>query len=331
MMPGVLVLTRAEVASLLDPDELIDALAPAMVDLSTGAASMPPRVAAVVQEVGGLLGAMPGWLPSAGVLESKLVTVFPRNAGTHVPTHQGIIVVFDPATGRPVALMDAEEITAQRTAAGSALATRVLAPEDARTLAVLGTGVQAASHLRFVTRVRAFDRVVVAGRDRRKAAGLAARATRDLGRSVEAVPSFEAAQRGADVVCAATPATEPIVRRDWLSDGVHVCSVGYHPAGREVDAATVRDALVVVESRESALTPGPAGANDLVRPIGDGTITREAIAELGEILAGERPGRTSPGQITLYRSVGVAVQDAAAAGLVLRHARERGVGRDVEV
>src|SRR4051794_7088893 len=269
-MPPVLVLSRADVAALLDPDELIDALGPAMIDLSTGAASMPPRVAAFVREVDGLLGAMPGFLPSAGVLESKLVSLFPQNAGTDIPTHQGIIVVFDPANGSPVALMDAEEITAQRTAAGSALATRVLAREDARTLAVVGTGVQAESHLRFVTRVRAFDRIVVAGRDARKAAAFAGRAASELGRAVEAAGSFEEAQRGADVVCAGTHTVEPVVRRAWLGDGAHVCSVGLNAAGREVEADLVRDAVVVVESRDSALTPGPAGANDLIEPIADG-------------------------------------------------------------
>jgi len=328
----VLVLTRAEVAKLLDPDELIDALAPAMVDLSSGAASVPPRVAARVAGVGGLLGAMPGWLPSAGILEAKLVTLFPGNAGTDVPTHQGIIVVFDPSDGSPVALMDAEEITAQRTAAGSALATRTLAREDARVLAVLGTGVQAESHVRYVTRVRRFDRVVVAGREPRKAEDMARRIGAKLSQGVEVgAASFEEAQRGADVVCAATPTLEPLVRRAWLRPGAHVCSVGYNPAGREVDEDIVRDALVVVESRESALTPGPAGANDVIGPVADGVLAREDVAELGEILAGDRPGRASDEQLTLYRSVGVAVQDAAAAGLVLRHAGERGLGREIGI
>lgn len=330
-MRGMLVLTRAEVESLLDPDELIDALAPAMVDLSTGAASMPPRVAARVAEVNGMLGAMPGWLPSAGVLEAKLVTLFPQNAGTAVPTHQGIIVAFDPETGTPLALMDAEAITAQRTAAGSALATRVLAREEARTLAVVGTGVQAASHLRFVTRVRAFDRVVVAGRVPETASELAARASEELGVAVRAVATYEEAVRGADVVCATTHALEPVVLGDWLAPGAHVNSVGLNPAGRELDDAAVRVAVVVVESRESVFTPGPAGANDLIEPAERGLIARDDVAELGEILAGDRPGRSSEGQITLYKSVGVAVEDAAAAGLVLRAARQRGVGREIGI
>src|SRR3954447_17275529 len=261
MMRGMLVLSRNDVEALLDPDDLIDALARAMVDLSSGAASMPARVAANVPEHGALLGAMPAWLPAAGVLETKLVSVFPRNHGTAVPTHQAVIVVFDPATGSPEAMMDGTAITAHRTAAGSALATRLLAREDARTLAVLGTGVQAASHLRYVTRIRRFARVLVAGRDDADARAVAAAAEGDLAVTVEVAGSFEAAVRAADVVCATTNAEEPILRREWLRGGAHVNSVGWTPDGREIDGDTVRDATVVVESRESAFAPGPAGAN----------------------------------------------------------------------
>ncbi len=328
----MLVLSRAEVTSLLDPDELIDALSAAMIDLSSGAASMPTRVAALVPGTDGLLGAMPAWLPSAQVLETKLVSVFPRNAGGDVPTHQAVIVVFDPETGEPASLMDGTEITAQRTAAGSALATRVLAREDAGVMAVVGTGVQARAHLRYVVRVRGFERVVVAGRDPVRAGAVADEASAALGAPVLVEASIEAAVRGADVVCATTHADSPVLAREWLADGTHVNSVGWTATGREVDAETVRDAVVVVESRSSALSEGPGGANDLVWPIRDGIVGPDRVhAEIGEILAGTRPGRTAPDQITLYKSVGVAVQDAAAAGLVLRRARERGVGRDVVI
>jgi alanine dehydrogenase len=332
IMRLVLILTRAEVEELLDAGELIDALAPAMVDLSSGAASMPPRVAAFVSDRDGMLGAMPAWLPAAGVLEAKLVSLFPRNAGGRVPTHQALIVAFDPETGSPAALLDGTAITAQRTAAGSALATRLLARPDARVLAVLGTGVQAASHLQYVTRTRSFGDILVAGRDAEATASVAAVASADLGRRVEVAGSFEEAVRAADVVCATTNAEEPILRRDWVSAGTHVNSVGWAPEGREIDEETVGDAIVVVESRQSALAPGPAGANDLIWPIRDGIVPDEsAYVEIGEILAGTRPGRTSPDQITLYKSVGVAVQDAAAAGLVLRKALDRGLGREVEI
>ena len=309
-------LSQADVNELLDLDALIDALAAAHQELSEGKASMPPRIAAFAER-NGLLGAMPAYLPSAG-LACKLVSLFPENRDRH--THQALICVFDPTNGTPVALMDGTYITATRTAAGSALATRLLAREDAHVLAILGSGVQARTHADALGRVRRFDEIRVASRDSGRAAELAA----ELGG--KAVGSFEEAVRGADVVAATTHAAEPIVLGEWLTPGVHVNSVGANPAGRgEVDPAIVRQALVAVEFRESTLAPPPAGAPEFR----DGT--PEDVVELGELVAGTKPGRTSPEQITLYKSVGVAVQDAAAAALVLARARERSVGREIEL
>lgn len=312
-------LSEAEVRELLDLDELVDALAAAHRDLSAGDASMPPRIAAMVQEREGLLGVMPAYLPSAG-LACKLVTLFPQNIDRH--THQAVIVVFDPENGTPLAVMDGTYITATRTAAGSALATRLLAREDAEVLTLLGTGVQARSHARALPRVRAFSEIRVAGRDRSRAEALA----EEIGPHARAVSSYEEAIRGSDVVAATTHATEPIVRREWLSPGVHVNSVGLNPSGREVDEQTVADALLVVESRESALAPPPAGAPELV-----GVSPADVHAELGELVAGTKPRRSSQDEITLYKSVGVAVQDVAAAALVLAAAKERSVGRAIEL
>ena len=280
----------------------------------------------------GLLAAMPGYTPSAGALASKLVTLFPRNAGTALPTHQAVIAVFDPDNGRPTALLDGTAITALRTGAGSALATRLLARQDAATIAILGTGVQARSHARAVTRVRAFEELRVAGRAAAKAEALAEELASELDLRVRVAASWEEACDGADVVCATTHALEPVVRREWLAPGVHVTSVGYNPRGREVDDGTVVDALVVVESRAAALAPVPAGSNDLLEPIERGLIDADHVhAEIGELVEGTRLGRSSSEQITLYKSVGVAVQDGAGAALVLRAARERGAGREIEL
>jgi alanine dehydrogenase len=324
----VLVLSGPDVESLLDPRALIDALAAAMADLSAGRASMPNRVAALVRERDGMLGVMPAYVPSARALTAKLITLFPRNAGGPLPTHQGLLGAFDPGTGEPVAIMDAAAITALRTAAGSALATRLLARGDARVLAIVGTGVQARSHARTVALVREFAEVRVAGRSEAKAERLADE-LRAEGLPVRAASDYAEAIRGADVVCATTHSREPVVRREWLDRGTHVTSVGYNADGREIDDATVAEALVVVESRQAALAPMPAGANDLTEPIRDGVITAEHIhAEIGELVAGSRPGRSSSDEITLYKSVGVAVQDAAAAALVLNRARARGVGSE---
>jgi alanine dehydrogenase len=312
----VIVLSREDVEQLLDLDALIDALADAHRELSEGQASMPPRIAAFAER-GGLLGAMPSYLPSAG-LACKLVTLFPQNTDRH--THQALIGVFDPQNGSPIALMDGTYITATRTAAGSALATRLLAREDARVLAILGAGVQARTHADALRRVRSFAEIRVASRDSEKARVLAD----ELG--AEVADSWEDAVRGADVVAATTHAAEPIVFREWLSPGTHVNSVGANPAGRgEIDVGVVRDAVVAVEYRESTLAPPPAGAPEFREE------TPSEVVELGELVAGTKPGRASPDQITLYKSVGVAVQDAAAAALVLTAARERSVGREIEL
>ena len=313
----MLILSRSEVERLLDLDELIEALAAAMSDLSAGRASSPPRVAAQIPERAAFLGAMPARVPSSDALTSKLVSVFPQN--TTLPTHQAVIAAFDPETGEPTALLDGTVITALRTGAGSALATRLLAREDATTLAILGTGVQARAHAQALPRVRAFTEIRVAGRDRAKTEAFAA----EIG--ARAMTSFAEACDGADVICATTHADEPVVRREHLSPGAHVTSVGYNPTGREVDDATVAEALVAVESRASALAPVPAGSPDLAAADPD------AVVEIGELLDGRRTGRTSPDELTLYKSVGVAVQDAAAAKLVLRAALEQGAGLEVDI
>jgi len=327
----VLVLSRADVESLLDPRALIDAVATAMADLSAGRASMPERVAAFVAEREGLLGAMPGYVPSLNALTAKLVTLFPGNAGGPLPTHQALLGAFDPDTGEPLAIMDGAAITALRTAAGSALSTRLLARPDPGVLAIVGTGVQARAHARAVPLVREFAELRIAGRDAAKAERLAAE-LRDEGLPAQAAASSAEAIRGAGVVCATTHALEPVIRREWLSPGTHVTSVGYNPQGRELDDATVLDALVIVESRANALAPVPAGANDLTQPIRDGLISAGHIhAEIGELVSGDRPGRSSDEQITLYKSVGVAVQDSAAAALVLDRARRQGIGRQVAI
>jgi ornithine cyclodeaminase len=272
---------------------------------------------------------MPAYLPSSAALTTKLVSLFPRN--TDRPTHQAVIVVFDPDNGTPLALLDGEAITAARTAAASALATDLLARKDAYRLVVIGTGVQARAHLRAVSRVRKFGSISVAARSVEKARALA----RELGGEnlrVDAYAHIEQAVREADVVCACTHSAEPVFRREWLKPGTHVNSVGYNTAGREVDGATFRDGLVVVESRAAALAPPPAGSSDIAMAIAEGAMTAAQVyAELGELVSGARPGRHDAAQITLYKSVGVAVQDAAAAAMVLEAARRKGVGRVIDL
>ncbi|HWE24738.1 MAG TPA: ornithine cyclodeaminase family protein [Myxococcales bacterium] len=304
----MIVLGRAEIEALLEPDALIEAVRLALIDLSAGRASVPPRIASWSAERTGLLGAMVAYVPSLDALAAKLVTVFPQAE----LSHQAVIAVFDPRTGAPLALLDGTEITAQRTAAGSALATRLLAREDASVLAILGTGVQAESHARYLPRVRRFRELRVAGRDPERTARLAARI------GARAARSYEEAVRGADVICATTHAREPVLRGAWLKPGAHVNSVGFHPEGSEIDAEVLRRALLAVESRASAFALPPAGAFELRG------MDAKAAVEIGEL-----PSRTSLEQITLYKSVGVAAEDAAAAALVLRMARVKGVGKQI--
>lgn len=300
-------LSQEQVARLLDVDLLLGRLERAFVELSAGRASVPPRVAAFVPGQG-LLAAMPGYVD--GVLAAKLVALFPG----HEPSHQALIAVFEAETGTPRAVMDGTHITAVRTGASSAVATRALAREDARVLAVLGAGVQGRSHLDAVRRVRAFAEVRVASRTSEHARALADEA------GAMAVGSFEDAVRGADVVCCCTHASEPVLRREWLAPGTHVCSVGASQEGPELDAETVTAGLLCVESRV-AFEPPPAGAFELQ------DLDPSDAVELGEVLAGTRPGRTSDDQITVYKSMGHAVEDAAAAALVLERARaDRGQG-----
>jgi alanine dehydrogenase len=311
----MIVLTRSDVESLLDLRELEAALARAHAELSSGAVSMPPRIAAFANDAG-LLGAMPAYLPSAG-LGCKLVTLFPANRDR--PTHQAAIMLFDPETGTPIALMDGTYVTEARTAGAAALAARLLARDDASVLAILGTGAQARAHAHAFTGVRDWNEVRIAGRDQAKAQELAA----ELGATASA--SFQEAVRGADVVAATTHSPEPVVRLEWLSPGTHVSSVGATQVGGEVDPAIVAEATLFVETR-AALAPPPAGASELA-----GLDDSAVHAELGELVSGARTGRTTPVETTLYKSVGVAVQDLAAAALVLAAARERGTGLTIEL
>jgi alanine dehydrogenase len=325
----MIVLSAHDVDALLDLDRLVDALQVAMVDLSAGAVSMPARVAATVPSRHGISAAMPAYLPSANALTTKLVTLFPDNR--EQPTHQALICCFDPETGTPLAVMDGTVITASRTAAGSVLATRLLARPDAEVAAVIGTGAQALSHARALARLDAIRRIRIAGRNPNSVAALVDE-LRTAGVDAEAAPSVEEAVRGADVVCAATHAENPVVLREWLAPGTHVNSVGYNFDGTgEVDIETIADARVVVESRSAVLAAPPSGAVEIRTAIERGVAVADDLVEIGELAAGQAPGRVSDEQITLYKSVGVAVQDAAAAALVLQAAQEQGLGTTLEI
>lgn len=281
--------------------------------LSAGRADAPPRAA--VRTPSGTLLAMPGYLPEDG-LAAKLVGVFPDNAARGLPTHRGLLALFDGETGESLAVMDAGELTAVRTASASAVAARLLARPDAEVLAILGAGVQGTAHLRLLPRVQSFREIRVASRTAARAESLAA--THPRARAV----SFRDAVQGADVVCCCTDAPEPVLQADWLAEGVHVGSVG-STRGPELDPETVARGRVFVEWRGAALHPPPVGAYELQE------LDPERMTELGEVLSGSHEGRRDPDELTVYKSTGHAVEDVAAARLVYERALAEGAGRRV--
>jgi alanine dehydrogenase len=315
MMPGVrelLYLSREDVERLLDIDAMLDALGKALVALSAGITIVPPRVAIRIPELG-LMGSMPGYVPGVA-LEVKLVSVFPGNHHHALPSHQGLIALFDEGDGTPLAVMDGTYITAIRTGGTAAVAARVLSRQNSKVLAILGAGVQGASHLETFPRVRDFEDIRIASRDGAKAANLASRHPR-----AQVATSFEEAVRGADVVACCTDSRDPVIRLDWLKPGAHVSSVG-GTFGPEIDLETMTAAHVFVEWRGAATNAPPAGAHELQG------LDAATLTEVGEVLAGTRPGRVSDEEITVYKSTGHAVEDAATARLVYDRARAEGAG-----
>ena len=311
----VLTLDGAEVERILGLDPLLDALSEAFKALTRGEVSVPPRVSADVPDAG-FLGAMPGYVPGLGIAV-KLVSVFPHNHDRGLPSHQALIGLFDADTGSPLCVMDGTYITAYRTAAAAALSAKLLARDDAETLAIIGAGVQGEAHLKVFPHVREFGAIRVASRSFEHAEQLAEKHP-----AARAVPSFEEAVRGADVVCLCTHSGEPVVKLDWLEPGAHVTSVGYSPPHGELDPEIARRGHLFVEGRV-AFSPPPAGCGELVG------IDPESATEIGELLLGRREGRRSEDEITVYKSMGHAVEDAAAASIVYRAAVEQGAGRKV--
>ncbi len=323
----MLLLTADETASLIDRDKLREAFGVAMVEVSAGRVSMPPRIAAVNQDPSGFMAVMPAYVPALDAMATKIVTVFDGNHALGLASHQGAVIVIDPANGSMLAMLDGDVITAERTAAGSALSAELLARPDTDTATIVGSGVQAKSHALHLDRVRPLTEMRITARNLAKAEALAESLDGEVDANVVAVESTEAACHGAGIVALATHASQPVIDRSWLSPGTHVTSVGFNDVGREVDTATVVDSLLIVEDRGGAFAGHPVGSHDLAIPLAEGAITTEHVhAEIGEIVAGSIDGRTDAEQITLYKSCGVAAQDVAAAKLIYEAAVAAGVG-----
>jgi ornithine cyclodeaminase/alanine dehydrogenase-like protein (mu-crystallin family) len=314
----VRVLDEQDVRRLLPMGECIDVMAEALAALARGEVHNPLRFVVRPPGESSLMGLMPAHRGGKSPVWSlKTVAIFPGNSARSLDSHQGFVALFDGETGATRALLNAGAITAVRTAAVSGVATRLLAREDARTLAILGAGIQARSHLDAMRVVRDLDRIVVWSRTPGRIDG------------VEEAASAQEAVRDADVVVTATSAAEPILERAWLKPGVHINAVGSSiPTTRELDTATMRDAALFVDRRESTINE----AGDFLFPQREGAIGPEHIrAEIGELLIGAAEGRRSAGELTVFKSLGLAVEDLAAAEHVVRRAEQENVGQVVSL
>lgn len=322
-MSALLVLAHEDVKRLLPMEECIELMAEALANLARGGSWQPLRFVVRPPEEQSLMGLMPAHRtspePAYGL---KTVCIFPGNPARGLDAHQGGVMLFDGATGELRALIDASAVTSIRTAAVSAVATRALARPDSKVLAILGSGVQARAHLEAMAKVLSFEQARVWSRTAEHAHALAAEAEAPF--PVEAAGSAEATVRDADVVVTVTSAREPIVERGWLAPGTHVNAVGSSiPTARELDSATIAAAALFVDRRESTLNE----SGEYLRAVEEEGIGPNHIrAELGEVLVGSADGRRSNQELTVFVSLGLAVEDLAAAEYLYRRARSEGVG-----
>lgn len=324
----VLLVSQSEVPDLLPMRECIEEMEQALLRLALGEAVLPLRTILWMPERTGALGLMPAALLPDRVLGLKAVTFFHGNEGTELDTHQGAVLLFEAERGRLLAIVDATSITAIRTAAVSAVATRALSRKDAGDLALVGSGVQARTHLEALLLVRPIRRVRVASKDFERARLFAERESRRYGITVEPAATVRGAVEGADLICTVTSAREPVLEGAWIAPGAHVNAVGSSvPFARELDTPAVLKSRLYVDRRESAANE----AGDFLIPrregaIGDGHI----VAEIGEVLARTGEGRRSEEEITLFKSLGLAIEDVASARRIYENARESGRGRFLE-
>jgi ornithine cyclodeaminase len=325
----VLIVSQSEVMELLPMSDCIDVMAQALTTLAQGEAILPLRPIMWLPERVGALGLMPGYLGDIQAMGVKVVSVFPGNHGTEYDSHQGTVLLFETEHGRLLAMMDATEITAIRTAATSGVATRLLARGEANDLALLGSGVQAKSHLAAMLAVRDIQRVRVWSRNADHARHFAQAQAKKHGINVEVSGSVAEAVAGADIICTTTAAPEPILHGDWLEPGVHINAVGSSVAfARELDTDAMVKSRLYVDRRESTVNE----AGDFLFPQKEGAIDESHIVgEIGEILMGKVAGRQTDSEITLFKSLGLAVEDVASAYHIYKKATVTGRGTWVEL
>ena len=326
----VSVINHLEVEELLPMNECIEVMEKAFIGLGRGDADQPLRTIFRPGAVKGVMAMMPAYrggdTPLFGL---KAICVFPGNAAIGKDAHQGAVILFDGTTGELIAIVNASAITAIRTAAVSALATRVLANQAAATLAIIGAGIQARSHLSAIACVRKLQNVRVVARRYDRAEQFAVEMKSEVQCRIEAFDTVEAAVRDADIIVTATTSREPVLKREWISAGAHINAIGtFSPKARELDTATMASSSLFVDRRESAFNE----AGDYLIAAGEGAIGPDTIrAELGEVLIGKHPGRTSADEITVFKSLGLAMEDLAAAEYCYRKAEKLKRGTTVSI
>ncbi len=325
----VLIVSQPEVNRLLTMAECIEAMVEALTAVARGEVVLPLRQVVPLPHHLGALASMPAYIESPRGMAVKVIAVFPGNHGTQFDSHQGAVLLFEGEHGSLRAILDASEVTAIRTAAVSGVATRLLARQGAGDLAILGSGVQARTHLEAMLAVRGMRRVRVWSPTAEKRERFAEREGRRHGITVEVASTAEGAVVGADLICTTTSSREPVLEGEWLAPGTHINAVGSSVrSARELDTAAVVRSRLFVDRRESALNE----AGDFLTPKAQGAIGDDHIrGEIGDILVGRARGRQSDQEITLFKSLGIAVEDLAAAQLVYARAVEQGVGTWVEL
>jgi len=323
-MNETVILTQPEVRRLLPMRGCMDLMAKTLRSLARGEGTNPLRRAMWLPDKRGLIGMMPGLSGEPEALGLKVVAVFPGNHGSRYDSHQGVVILFDPEVGVPLAIVDASEVTAIRTAAVSGMVTELLGREDASIVAMLGTGVQARARLEAMHEARTLTEVRVYGRSEANRVRFVERASARYDFSIRATASAEEAVRGSHIVCTVTSSKEPVLHGEWLGPGMHINAAGSSVKfTRELDTAAVLRSRLFVDRRESTVNE----AGDYLFPLAEGAIDESHIlAEVGEVLLGTHPGRASHEDITLFKSLGLAVEDLAAAHHLLERAREEGVG-----
>jgi alanine dehydrogenase len=321
------VLSNQDIQRALPMHQAIEMMKRAFAQLSTGQADVPLRAVLDVPRHNGVTLVMPGYLAADDQMAVKVVSVFNDNPTMGLPLIHALVVVVDATTGAPAAVVDGMYLTALRTGAASGAATDLLARQDSCTAVIFGAGVQGRTQLEAVCAARPIEEAWIYDLATERADAYAAEMSERLSISVRVAKSPAEAVRRADVICTATTASKPVFQDEHVQPGTHINAVGaYTPQMQEIPPGTVLRAKVVIDHRESSM----AEAGDLLIPLGQGLMTEGHIyAELGEIAAGTKPGRTSPQEITFFKSVGVAVQDVAAAGAVLAAAQRLGLGTEV--